>query len=677
MNNKRKMPAYSLFVKEPNYSLWSVTEELNKSNPKTWWGEEKRVYGFLKTHGKTYCVLGNGADFSACGVENAEQADFNVTAFTTDYSFRAGETILNLKFVSPLLPDDIMLTAMPVCWLEYNIEGDECAEFSLFVSRDVASNACNPERGVRGGVVKGKNFESAFFGLRKQQPLSNNGDLIGPDWGYWYLAGEESFVLDETDLAAYLAGGLKQFTNTKEDRYLGTFNHGQNGVVLLGYDDIVSIDYFGDYRKGLYLQDHTITEALETVWREYKKIEERLNCFDEDLKKRSKPFGKDYYAILCAALRQVMSAHKLVKDGDGNLLFLSKECGSNGCIATVDVSYPSIPLFLLYNTELIKGMMRPIMKFARMPVWKYDFAPHDAGTYPHCCGHVYGFNRDKNKFLGNLIQKNDKETWFPFYLLPADYDVYDLKDQMPVEECANLLIMQYACFFFDSDISFFAENFDLAEKWVEYLVKYGLKPEEQLCTDDFAGHLKNNLNLAIKATVGIACYAELVGAAGKATIAEKFRKTAEKFAKEITDFAKKFSHMPISWDSDESTFSLKYNFAFDKLLQLNLFPQDIFEREIDCYLKKTNKFGTPLDNRETYTKSDWLCWVTSLTDDREKREKLLTPIAEFLKESPDRVPFSDWYQTDTGSYIHFRARSVQGGCFILLLRNDRYIERDD
>lgn len=546
-------------------------------------GRRKADLRFFENARQDVLFFGNGADFFACGVLNAEQTGLEITAFTTDYMFRAGETALRIKFVSPLPPDDLTLTAMPVCYMEYEIEGDKDAELSLFVSRDVASNACNQERGVRGGVIKCEGFESAFFGLRKQQPLSNNGDLIGADWGYWYLAGEESFVLDETDLAAYLACGSKQFTNAKEERYLGTFNHAQKGVVLLGYDDIVSIGYFGDYRKGYYLQDHTILEALQTVWREYKKIDERLTAFDEDLTERAKSFGKDYYAILCAALRQTMSAHKLVKDGEGNLLFLSKECGSNGCIATVDVSYPSVPLFLLYNTKLIKGMMRPIVKFARMPVWKYDFAPHDAGTYPHCCGHVYGFNHAENKFLGNLIQKDDKETWFPFYLLPADYDIYDLKDQMPVEECANLLIMQYACFSRDGDISFFAENFDLAEKWVEYLIKYGLKPEEQLCTDDFAGHLKNNLNLAIKATVGIACYAELAGAAGKVNLAEQYRKKAEAFAEEITAFAKNFPHIPISWDSDESTFSLKYNFAFDKLLGLNLFPQEVFEKEIDCY----------------------------------------------------------------------------------------------
>ena len=390
MKNERKLPAYPLFVKDPNYSLWSVTDELNQGNAQSWWGEEKRIYGFLKTHGKTYCFLGNGADFSACGVENAKQTGLAVTAFTTEYTFEAGKTKLSVKFVSPLPPDDPELASLPVCYLEYEIEGDEHAELSLAISRDVASNACNRERGVRGGVITCSGFESAFFGLKRQLPLSGNGDLIGADWGYWYLAGEESFVLDETDLAAYLACGLKKFSNTKEERYLFAINRTPEGAILLGYDETVSIDYFGDYRKGYYLQDHTILEALQTVWRDYRAIDTHLAAFDANLKERAKPFGNNYQDILCAALRQTVSAHKLIKDGEGNLVFLSKECGSNGCIATVDVSYPSIPLFLLYNAELVKGMMRPIMKVARMPVWTYDFAPHDAGTYPNCCGNDYG-----------------------------------------------------------------------------------------------------------------------------------------------------------------------------------------------------------------------------------------------------------------------------------------------
>lgn len=666
MKNERQLPAYPLFVKDPNYSLWSVTDELNKSNIQSWWGEEKKLYGFLKTQGKTYCFLGNGADFFNCNVQNAEQIGLDVTAFTTNYVFKAGETVLKVRFVSPLPPDDPSLVSLPVCYLEYEIEGGD-GELSLFVNRGVACNAGNLQRNVRGGVIAQGGFESAFFGLKRQLPLSNNGDQIGADWGYWYLAGEEAYLVDDRDMAAYLAGGLKNFTDEGEERYLCAMNRSKKGAVLLGYDETVAIDYFGDYRKGYYLQDHTIFEALQTVWSGYQGIDKKLAAFDEDLKSRAKSFGGEYLNILYASLRQSVSAHKLIKDAEGNVLFLSKECGSNGCIATVDVSYPSIPLFLLYNTELVKGMMRPIVKIARMPVWKYDFAPHDAGTYPNCCGNVYGLQRGKNRFLGNMNEKSNEETWYPLYLLPGNYDLYDLKDQMPVEECANLLIMQCACFNRDGDLSFFAENSDLAEKWVEYLVKYGLKPEEQLCTDDFAGHLKNNLNLAIKATVGIACYAELVKAAGKEELFAKYRGIAEEFAAEITAFARRYPHMPISWDTDEKTFSLKYNFAFDKILGLGLFPEEILEREVDCYLQKANRFGTPLDHRETYTKSDWLCWTAVLTDDPEKKKELLAYLGKYLKESPDRVPFGDWFGTAEGEYHYFRARTVQGGCFILLL----------
>jgi hypothetical protein len=84
-------------------------------------------------------------------------------------------------------------------------------------------------------------------------------------------------------------------------------------------------------------------------------------------------------------------------DTEGQLLFISKECFSNGCAATVDVSYPSIPMFLHYNPEFVKGMMRPIFKYAATEEWEFDFAPHDAGQYPLVEGQVYGKNRETGK----------------------------------------------------------------------------------------------------------------------------------------------------------------------------------------------------------------------------------------------------------------------------------------
>ena len=107
----------------------------------------------------------------------------------------------------------------------------------------------------------------------------------------------------------------------------------------------------------------------------------------------TKAGGEKYCDLLVLALRQVMGAHKLVVDTNGKLLFVSKECFSNGCAATVDVTYPSAPMYLLYNPELLKGMLRPVFHYAATPEWEYDFAPHDVGQYPILNGQVYAENR--------------------------------------------------------------------------------------------------------------------------------------------------------------------------------------------------------------------------------------------------------------------------------------------
>ena len=105
---ERILPSYPLFVKDPNFSIWSATEILNSQEVEAWFGEKKKIYGFIKTKGKTYCFLGDASRFGKEEVLAATQTKLSITAFSTDYEFLCGETVLKLRFVSPLPLTDLL-----------------------------------------------------------------------------------------------------------------------------------------------------------------------------------------------------------------------------------------------------------------------------------------------------------------------------------------------------------------------------------------------------------------------------------------------------------------------------------------------------------------------------------------------------------------------------------------
>lgn len=164
-------------------------------------------------------------------------------------------------------------------------------------------------------------------------------------------------------------------------------------TILLGYDDIYSIQYFHDNLKPWWKNDpsQTIEKQLTQAYADHQEILEQCTRFDDQLHADAVAAGGETYAQLCKlAYRQSIAAHKLVRSPQGELLFFSKENFSNGCINTVDVTYPSAPLFLIYNPELMKGMLNGIFYFSESGKYTKPYAAHDLGTYPLANGQVYG-----------------------------------------------------------------------------------------------------------------------------------------------------------------------------------------------------------------------------------------------------------------------------------------------
>lgn len=663
---KRILPSYPLWIIDPNFSVWSPCDELNGGDTLFWTGLSRRTYGFVRANGTTYCFLGRRD-----GARQLKQTDVSVSAFGTHYTFEGDGFTLKVDFVSPLLPNDLKRLSCPVCYTEYeaSFEGEVPADFSVAIALDEEYCYNNENAKTVGGVLPLNGYEAAFMTRLRNLVMSNADDIAAPDWGDVYLTGEEAFFVTDAALNEYIfAGEAKYVRKDRERNYLFAVSKSPKGYFMTAFEDKVSIFYFGEWLKGYYFRKgKTIIDALNESRKNHDDILVQCAAFDKKLKEDCEKVGKDYYTLACAALRQSVGAHKLVENAKGDLLFLSKECDSNGCIGTADVSYPSIPLFLIYNPELVNAMMTGIFDFAKMPVWTYDFAPHDIGTYPWCIGQVYGVKNRDDKYSCNMTCFWEyPRTHTMLYLRPAASEVYEEKYQMPVEECGNMLIMTAAAMLAGASEKQAKKNFPLLKKWVKYLEKYGLKPSNQLCTDDFAGHLANNANLAIKALAGLEAFSVVCKRLGKDALAQEYRKKAEKFAEDFRAIVGE-GIMPLAYGM-EGSYSLKYNILFDKLFGFSLIGQDVYERETSYYIQKNERCGVPLDTRRDYTKSDWILWCAALTDEREKTEALYAPVLTYLAESSSRKPFGDWYDTKTGLIEHFFNRTVQGGIFAPLLK---------
>jgi hypothetical protein len=578
----------------------------------------------------------------------AVQKYVDVQATQTHYLFACGPVNLQLTFTAPLLMHNLELVSRPVNYISYQVSPTDGQTHQVEVyfeaspawALDKANQESKSESFEKDGLVFLKT------GSLSQDILKKFGDNIRIDWGYFYLCAEKTDVTyatgDEYALReSFAVKGLSETTTTTENsklalsQTLGAVSKPVSGKIMIGYDDLYSIQYFNENLRPYWNKDgnRSIESVFAQANRDYAKLKTACDKFDRELISQANAAGGKEYAELCAlAYRQAIAANKLVQAPNGDLLFLSKENFSNGSIGTVDIAYPSAPLFLLYNPELVKGLLNHIFYYSESGKWTKPFAAHDIGKYPQANGQTY-------------------------------------RADMPLEESGNMLILTVAIATVEGNAAYAEKHWATLTTWTDYLVEKGLDPENQLCTDDFAGHFAHNANLSIKAILGIASYGRLAEMLGKKDIAEKYTAQARNMAAEWVKLADDGDHYRLTFDQP-GTWSQKYNIVWDKLLKLDIFSKTIVEKEIPYYLTMQNDYGLPLDSRKTYTKSDWIMWTATLAKDKATFEQFIRPLHRFMNETIDRVPMSDCYFTDSQKRRSYQARSVVGGYFIKMLETN-------
>jgi len=645
--NEFRPPAVPLLVFDPYFSIWSFNDKLYDDSTRNWTGAKNAMTGIVRCGNKVWRFMGKIADreYYYCEPDIIEQVNLKVNPTTTEYTFENDELRLVVRFINPLLADDLKLLSRPIGYIEYEVLSKFDEDIEVYF--DISAETC-----VDDYQKQVQLYESEFgiyCGNVEQKLLNKSGDDVRIDWGYLHLLDKEAYFCSAfTGRNEFVLGKCEKKLKAGEvlsvyldNPAMSVIKKGNSGRIAIGYDDIKSIEYFGKQLDAYYKIDgDTFEDVCRDAIDNFDFIKKKCQAFDTELINISKKISEKYTDIISLSYRQAIAAHKLCFDESG-LLFISKECFSDGCAATVDVTYPSMPLFLKLNPELVIGMLRPIFEYAKMDLWNFEFAPHDVGIYPIIDKQAYGY------------EKEDPE--------------WTISRQMPVEECANMLICTYAICNAIGSKEYACQNKELLTKWADYLLEFGKIPENQLCTDDFNGHLDKNCNLSIKAIIGIYAFGELFDM-------PKYKEKAKEFAFWWKENANEKDHYKLAFDTD-GTWSIKYNMVWDKIFRFGLFD-DVCKIETDFYITKLMKYGIPLDSRGTVAKNDWIMWAAAMCETDEKRDKIIESVWNMINETKTRVPITDHYDATTGlqwrwaeyyTWQGFQNRSVVGGFAILML----------
>lgn len=658
-------PAVPLVTHDPYFSIWSTATRLTDEPTRHWTGTPHALAGLVRIDGKPYRIIGHlPADVPALA-----QTAVTVHPLRTVYTFEGAGVRVTLTFLSPMIPQDLELVSRPVSYLAWEVRALDGRPHDVALYLDASAQIAvnTPQQPVNWGRTAVPGLQVMRAGTVEQPVLAKTGDNLRIDWGWFYLAvpdgpgvvtriaadvrARASFV-ERGTLPAEDDGDMPRAADDRAPVLAAVLPLGRVAVqpvaghALLAYDDEWAVEFL-EARARAWWRRGGLDAAglLRLAESEYAALNARSERFDADLTKTLEARGRAFADVAILAFRQTLAAHKLVAHPKtGQPLYFSKENFSNGCMGTVDVTYPSSPFFLVFNPALLEAQLRPVLEYASLPRWRFPYAPHDLGRYPKANGQVYGGG-----------EKTEDR-------------------QMPVEESGNMLIMLGALAVLHDRVELAREYWPVLGKWIAYLEQKGFDPENQLSTDDFAGHLARNANLSIKAIAALGVSAELARRTGQIVEGARLTGVARAMVPKWIETAGDGDHFRLAFDKP-GTWSQKYNLVWDRLLGLQLFPAEVAAKEIAFYRTKQLAYGLPLDNRSDYTKADWIVWTATLATTPADFTAIVAPVRRFLHETPDRIPFTDWYYVTTGQKRGFQARSVVGGVYIPLLDNRELIGR--
>jgi hypothetical protein len=572
----------------------------------------------------------------------ADQKSFEYTATKSVFTLDVGGLVgMNVTFLSPVYPNDLKRQSLVMSYLNVDVWSEDGSAHDVQIYSDISAEWVSGDTATVATWGFGTSGGITYHSVERQTQLAWSEINDKTEFGTHYYAtdsGDGVTYLQAADTDArgsFLSDG--KLSNSEDSNYraisdswpvfalskdMGSVSDSsasilftiglaqEDSVQFAGADGVAPVpslwqSYWDNAVDSLVFFHGDYSDAVDTCAQ-----------FDAQLQSDSVAAINDKYsAITALAFRQTFGGWQFAGTADEPYIF-QKEISSNGNLNTVDVIFPAFPILVYSNIELLKYLVEPLYINQESGQYPNDYAMHDMGAhFPNATGHSDG-----------------------------------LDEEMPLEECGNMIIMALAYAQRANNNDYLTQHYDLLKQWVQYLVNEALIPAEQLSTDDFAGHLANQTNLALKGIIGIGAFSKIANLTGNSADGANYSSIAQDYITQWQSLGIASSedppHTTLQY-GNTSSHGLLYNLYSDSLLSLDLVPQSVYDMQSDFYPTQENKYGVPLDTRGIYTKTDWEMWAASIASD-DTRSMFIDDIFAFINETPTSRPWTDLYQTDNG-----------------------------
>ncbi|KAJ5988908.1 hypothetical protein N7481_004118 [Penicillium waksmanii] len=738
-------PVLPLIVRNPYLSTWlgNAREAPWSKWPMFYTGEEigLSLMAHVPSQGAVYPLVGKPQDsLPSDQVQFPEYLGNNYDASTTNFTYRidTGSSTpldITISFLSPITPTSTLRQSIPASYVTIDVHG----ETDVNVYMDIDARWVTGDHGTKINWAwdtinvqdkTSKNPALQRWQIRREQELHLSEIRDRAEWGTLHFTGPANSRYQSGEAAKVRRSFAKtgSLTNENDDDFRSiddrspvfsfsqSFSLGHSAkkssesvTFTLALIQIPVVQYAA--ARGLTMMRPlweswfpTTEELLTFHYNDHAVAASLASNYSIQVAKDAYLSGADDYVdIVALSARQVMGATTFSGTPDDPILFL-KEISSNGNFQTIDVIFPAFPFFLYTNPRWLAYLLEPLIEHMLSGQYPNTYAMHDLGThFPNATGHPDGNDEYMpveecgnilimGLAIANSLQYEDSSTASSFWSAqgsPPWTASSDSDSLFPLSDLQTFSGIAHQ----DGKWGGGIEGEHLAKKWVQrsytlwkqwtgYLVEFSLEPANQLSTDDFAGWLALQTNLALKGIVGINAMSKLAELTGHDSDAKYFKGIADKYVAKWEEYgmSRDKSHAKLAYDWYGSWTTI-YNLYADAQLCFHLegtnlssnesagfVPRHIYQKQSIWYHYVRQKYGLPLDSRHLYTKTDWEFFSMAVAS-KPVRSEILESVARWVNETVTDRPFTDLHKTEgDGNFPgpNFFARPVIGGHFAFL-----------